>query len=243
MYLKYGNYQHASGEAAVAISKTAVFTEAGIARGIRERWTINGRLHAADQASLSAALDALQAAYRLQAQDVGFYFDSGQPSNHVIRSAQTNGGVRVVGPPSFPEGQGAEYSTFRSYIITLEAEWLQFDAGLLAWNETLDFTGGGPQFVFLEPITGLPQKQLLKQCTTFKVTQSGEATGYLGYPTAAPPLWPDAEHIDKRRLDYELPKRKGPPGSPTYTEYRITWNYSFEDAGPLVGTPTPWPIQ
>ncbi len=242
MYLKYGNYQHAANEVSVVISKEGLFTEANIPRGVRERWNIQGRLQAGDQASLTAAIGALTAAYSVQAQDVGFFLDNGTPTSHAIASAATNGGVRIVVPPSFPEGKGAEYSTFRTYTVALEAELLDLSASLMSWTEVLSFQGGGPQFAFLEPINGIPQKQLLKQAMTFHVTQSGQAVGQFGYPTPAPPIWPDAEHVNRRDVRMELPKRKGPPGNPTYTEFKITWSYSFEDAGPLVGLPTAWPI-
>jgi len=241
MYLKYGNYQHAANEASVVISKQQVFSEAGIVRGLRERWDIQGMLQAADQAALTAAIDALTAAYAIQAQDVGFYLDNGQPTSHRITSAATNGGVRVIAPPSFPRGQGAEYSTFRNYTIALEAEWLDPQATLLAWQETIRFQGGGPRFAYLEPINGQPVKQLLKQATTFKATQSGDAVGYAAYPVPALPIWPDAEHTDRREIRYELPRRMGPPGNPTYTQFKVSWSYSFEDSGPLVGLPTAWP--
>jgi len=242
MYLKYGNYQHAANEVSVVISKQGLFTEAGIGRGVRERWNIQGRLQAADQTSLTTAIEVLAAAYGLPAQDVGFYLDDGQPTSHVISSAATNGGVRVVVPPSFPEGKGAEYSTFRNYTIALEAELLDPRAALLSWSEVLSFKGGGPQFAFLQPINGLAQKQLLKQATTFHATQSGHAVGYLGYPLPAAPIWPEAEHVDQREVRYELPQRMGPPGSATYTQFKVSWSYSFEDAGALVGSPTAWPI-
>jgi hypothetical protein len=34
----------------------------------------------------------------------------------------------------------------------------------------------------------------------------------------------------------------GPPGQATYTQFKVAWSYQFEDAGPLVGLPTAWPI-
>ena len=242
MYLKYGNYQHAANEASVVISKQQVFSEAGIVRGLSERWDIQGMLQAADQTALTVAIDELCAAYAIAAQDVGFYFDNGQPTSHRITSADTNGGVRVIVPPSFPQGKGAEYSTYRNYAIALEAEWLDPNASLLSWQETIRFQGGGPQFAHLEPINGQPVKQLLKQATTFHASQTGEAVGYLGYPVPALPIWPAAEHIDRREIRYELPRRMGPPGSARYTQYKVSWSYSFEDGGPLLGLPTAWPI-
>lgn len=242
MYLKYGNYQHAANEASVVITKQALFSEAGLPRGTLERWSIQGQLHAADGAGLTVAIGSLQAAYAIQGQDVGFYFDDGQPTSHRIQSAATNGGVRVAAPPSFPQGRGAEYTTFRNYTITLEAEWLDAQASLLSWHEVLQFRGGGPQFGFLEPINGLPVKQLLKQATTYQVTQSGAAVGYLAYPVPAGPLWPQAEQLERREVRYETPRRLGPPGNPTFSHYRVSWSYSFADAGPLFGLPSSWPL-
>ena len=242
MYLKYGTYRHADNEVSVVISKEGLFTQAGILRGTRERWTIQGRLQAADQASLTTAIDALAAAYSVQAQNLGFFLDDDSPTSHAILNAATNGGVRVVAPPSFPEGKGAEYTTFRNYSIVLEAELLDRSATILRWHETLGFQGGGPQFAYLEPIDGAPQKQLLKQATTYRATQSGEAVGQFGYPVPASPLWPDAEHVGQRQISYDLPQRMGPAGAPIYTRFKVSWSYSFENAGPLVGLPTAWPI-
>lgn len=242
MYLKYGDYQHASGEVSVVISKQGMFSDAGLPRGVRERWDIQGQLQAASPAALTAAIDALSAAYAVQGQDAGFYFDDGTPSSHRIDNASANGGVRVVVPPSFPQGKGAEYSTYRNYTLSLEAELLDPEATILTWHERLNFVGGGPQFAFLQPINGLPVKQLLRQATPYRATQSGEAIGYQAYPAPAAPLWPDAEHLDQRELHYELPKRMGLAANATYTEYKVSWSYHFEAATPLLGLPTSWPV-
>jgi len=241
MYLKYGSYQHAANEASVVISKEGLFSESGAPRGVRERWQIQGRLQAANQASLTAAIEALTNAYAQPAQDVGFYLDDGQPTSHVLISAATQGGVRIVVPPSFPEGKGAEYSTFRSYVIVLEAETLDSSVGLLQWIEVIQMRGGGPRFGYLQPVNGLPQKQLLQEATTYRATQSGQAVGQFAYPDPAAPLWPLAEHVDQREIRRELPKRSGLPGNAVYSQYKISWSYSFEDVAPLTGVPTAWP--
>ena len=57
MYLKYGDYQHASGEVSVVINKQGIFADAGILRGVRERWDLQGRLQAESPAALSTALE------------------------------------------------------------------------------------------------------------------------------------------------------------------------------------------
>ncbi len=80
MYLKYGDYQHASGEASVVISKQGMFTDAGITRGVRERWDIQGRLQAADPGGID---DRASTHWRrptpCRRRTSGFYFDNDQP--------------------------------------------------------------------------------------------------------------------------------------------------------------------
>ena len=61
-------------------------------------------------------------------------------------------------------------------------EFLDSAIGLVSWTESLALTGGGPQFGYLLTLNGPPQKQLLRQQTTFKATQQGEAVGLTDYP-------------------------------------------------------------
>jgi len=241
VYLKYGSHAHASGECSVAIAKHGLFARSGIRRAVLVRWDIQGRLQAADASSLTGAINALEAAYQVPGQDIGLYFDDGTPTSHRIASAQTSGGVRIVVAPSFPQGRGAEYSTFRSYVLSIEAELPDTETSIIAWNEVLNFNGGGAQFGFFEPINGLPQKQLLRQATTFKVTQQGSALGNGSYPVPAVPIWPTAEHLHLRKITYELPSRKGSAGQYIDTEFPVSWSYVFESELPLTGAPTAWP--
>ncbi len=144
--------------------------------------------------------------------------------------------------PVFPKGKGAEYSTFRNYTIVLEAERLDAGATVVGWHEVLSFQGGGALVAFLEPINGQPQKQLLKQATTYRASQSGEAVGRTSYPAPAVPMWPGSELARPARDSLRAAAARGPPGSPFYTQFKVSWNYRFEDAGPLVGLPTAWPV-
>ena len=236
MYLKYGSYQHAANECAVVISREGIFSADGVPMGYRERWDIQGRLQADSQAAVTAAIGALQSAYAAHGQDLGLYLDNGAITSHHLASAATAGGTQVVVPPSFPEGKGAEYSTFRNYAVAVEGVVVDTAHPILSWVEALNFTGGGPEFGFLETLNGVPQKQLLKQATTFKATQQGQAVGHGSYPFIPAPLWPNAEHVHLRDIYYQTPVRKGLSG--LVTEFPVRWSYAFESELPLVGSPT-----
>ena len=232
MFLRYGTYSHVAGECTLSsIEYSALITENLQVYGTVERWTIDGRLQIADQgtaaanqAAMTVAINALKTAYGTNRKDIGFYDDSGNLTAHSIKSSSATGGVLIVGF-SFPEGGGAEYSTFRTYQIIVEAQFgYQIPGGgqkLTAWSETVTLMGGGPKVVFLACLTGPPQKQLAHQATTRKATQSGRATAVLQYPTPPSPLWSADELIDVREITYELP--------PDSTQQRTTtWNYQFE---------------
>jgi hypothetical protein len=135
----------------------------------------------------------------------------------------------------FPRGDGAEYSTFRTYRITLEADFPDTAGNLLEYAEALDFEGtGGPRRVFLEVLEGLPQEQIGTERTTTRATQHGRAVGYGTYPVPPPPVWPAAELPHRRRISLRTPERVGNQ----FARYPVEWHYAFEAVVPLVGTPS-----
>jgi hypothetical protein len=235
MFLKYGTYTHARNEPAVQIGKRALFSPRGFRQTIRETWRIVGVLHAADQPGLTAAIAALRSAYNVNGQNLGLYLDDGTtPTDHVLVSGATLGGTRVTAL-DFPVGAGAEYSTFRSYSITVEADVPDTTNNLLDFSETVSFEGtGGPRIVFLDTLAGLPQPQIARQCTTYRARQEGRAIGQTTYPPVPPPIWPGAELGDQRRLTLRSPKRT----AASLTEFAAEWTYVFESVTPLSGGPT-----
>jgi len=237
MFLQYGSYIHDTNEAAVTISRVAQFTDGGLPQGYRETWQIRGILQAATSDLLTVSINRLKLAYLIQDRNLGLFFDNGAPTSHGMLSAQTIGGVRVIEGPSFPVGEGAEYSTFRSYEITVEAEFRTLLVGLLAWTESIVFGGGGPRFILQQPLQGMPVRQRVAEATPYTAQQSGAAVGNSSYPVPSAPLWPADEHRDQRRIELGQPRRHGN----RYSEYPISWSYSFEAAAPLIGLPRTWP--
>ena len=229
MILAYGSYRHALAETAVAIARETTFSPTRVPLTTRETWRIEGILQAASSAELTAAIDALTKAYARQGQDATLYLPDGiTPSAHRLLSRDTLGGVRVVRPPSFPEGRGPEYSTFRSYAIELQADFAaaESDDAVLISEEVLNFSGGGPRWVYLPTLTGLPIKQIVQQATPIRVTQTGRAVGFARYPEPAEPLWPEAWHQETSTIARHLPRRNGT--QMTETEFEVQWNYQFE---------------
>ncbi|HEY2250716.1 MAG TPA: hypothetical protein VGH74_06630 [Planctomycetaceae bacterium] len=235
MFLRYGAYTHANNEPAVQIGKQAVFSRRGYRRAVRETWRIVGVLHAADQPGLTSAIAALRSAYNVNGLDLGLYLDDGvTPTDHVLISTAALGGTRVTAL-EFPSGTGAEYSTYRSYSISVEADFPDTSNNLLDFSETLSFEGsGGPRMVFLDTLAGLPQQQIARQRTTYRARQEGRAVGLATYPAVAPPIWPAAELQDQRRLILRAPRRV----AGNLTDFVAEWTYMFESVSPLAGGPT-----
>jgi hypothetical protein len=217
----------------------SLVSENGVVYAIRERWDIQGMLQisdqgtaAANQAAMTTEIDALEAAYAENDKDIGFYDDSDNLTSHFIDSSATRTGVRVIQPPSFPVGGGAEYSTFRTYQFQVEADHPFSGPALISWTEAVSFEGtGGPVWGFLQPINGFAQQQLFSERSTQLGYQRGRAVGNGVYPAVPGPMWPTAEHEEVRSIAYEVP----PDNSKRRT---VTWLYTFEAIGSLVGRPT-----
>ena len=246
MYIQYGNYQHAPGEGALSILQRTEYSTSGMVAGTRVRLELRGRLQIEDQgsddanqAAMTEALAALELAYSVNGQDFGLYQDDGSPTEHVLRSAATVGGVKITQPVSYPVGRGAEYSTFRNYELAVEGFVPSLFATILDWRETVQWSGGGPQFVILQTLTGPPQKQLTSEQSVCRATQTGSAVGAFSYVAPSAPLWPDALVPEASSVSQVGPDREGPFGIPFF-RYRTNWTYSFADPSPLVGAPNFW---
>lgn len=238
MIFKYGKFAHADNEVELTIHKRPVYSARGFRRGTRELWHVDGILHAADRAELTSKIDALLAAYREDGRDAGLFLEDGSSTtSHLLDSSKALGGVKVLRGPDFPEGSGAEYSTFRTYSITLEATFPSLSLDLLSFRETIRFAGtGGPRYVFVETLNGLPRRQQAARFTTQQVVQSGTAVGYLTWPQPPSPIWPVAELQDRRRVA-RLAPRGNPGGKGGLSEFPVSWQYRFESAVPLSGNP------
>ena len=235
MIFKYGSYAHSANEVSLTVSKQAEFSDLGYRRGTRETWTIAGVLQGGSQTEITSAIAALQTAYGTNGLNAGLYLDDGMTvTAHFLDSSATRGGVNVKSV-SFPQGKGAEYSTFRTYQVVLEALFPEEESVYLSWTESISTTGtGGPKFILVPLISGAAQKQIVQQNTVVKVSQRGSATGVANWPSPAAPLFPDYEKVEQRSISRDTPRmhRTNNEG------YRVSWSYAFEDGAWFSANPT-----
>ena len=246
MIVKYGTFTHKLDEVALSINRSTTLNKANAIAFVTETWDLSGFLTADTQLLLNTEITNLETAYESGGKDLILFFDDGSTkSAHEMISSESIGGLRILAGPGFPEGRGAEYTTFRRFTIQVAADFLpsgSFRSNFLDFQEQLSFTGGGPRFVMLQAINGLPQRQLVAQATPFRLIQSGSQIGQLRRFPPNPPLFPQDEHIDQRQINQSGPRRNGTGANLVFTEFTTTWQYNFESIGPFKAFPTPWLI-
>lgn len=237
MYLRYGNYQTADSEVSVTILREAQVNEAGQPYALRHTWDITGIIFGDDTAAVVANLLALERAFAFWGNDLAL-IDSNGTICHAMPSGGSLTGVRITKPPSYPNGDGAELSTFRTYSITATCDYPYGPVTnpLKSFTETLAFSGGGPRRIVVECAFGPPQPQIVNQFTAFRATQTGAAVGMYGYPPIPPPIFPAAlvENGSPSFTGGQL--RNG-----VYVDFGVQWAYRFESPTPLIGLPNQWP--
>jgi hypothetical protein len=233
MYVKWGDYQHAAGEAEFIYGWQSIFSEDNVLRGELHRVELNGRLQGTDTADLLVKMAALEAAYRLHGKDIGLYYDDNS-IHQILRSADTIGGTRSMGV-RYPTGRGAEAGNYRSYELVVEGTKQAGASGILTWQETLSPSGGGPLYGWLTCQTGPPYQDIIAQQTPYEMIQSGSATGLGSYPDAPGPIWPGLIDGIASPPVRGTPQRRGQEGGTQFTEYPIAWSYRFKSATPFSG--------
>lgn len=234
MIWKTSNYTHENNEIQIrSIQRQAYYSDRGNLAGIRHTYQLRGVLQAASQAALTTALRALESAYESGPGNCGMYLDDGTTvTAHYLDNRTAAGGVKCLGIV-YPEGPG-EYTTYRTYEITLEADYQEADNALRDFSENVTFEGsGGPRKVTIETLDGYVVEQIVSQRTPYRAIQSGSSMYYGAYPSAPAPIWPSAEMVDQRRITPISPQIEGR----NRTVYGIQWQYVFQSATPLAGQP------
>jgi len=236
MYLKYGPYTHANNEVAYTITSQARKTQAGTYYANLVRWNCRGALlNLPNQGAISAAIDGLIAAYSTDGYDLVHYLDDGvTPTAHSLISANCIGGTRVVEAPSFPDN-GGEYQVGygRSYTFAIEGEVALTGSDVVtSFEESLDFEGtGGPVVVWIPVAQGPWVQQTTSQQSTYRAVQKGQAVALYNSASPPPPIWPENEIQQQRKISYGSAKRYG------LYDWPVSWSYTFESSGGLNGQP------
>lgn len=240
MQLFYGSYGFTANSNEIRTRRDFVYNQGGQAVAQKIAWDVGGFLYSAtaSQAAITAAMLALETALTRPFQNLIFYHDDGTtPSATLLLNRGSSTGVRITAGPHYDRTHGSEYSLERHFTFTAEAEYPLPQAlkYLMDFHEQVSFSGGGPVRVARRALNGPAQIQMPYKQTEFRAVQSGTSVGYLAYPNAPAPLWPNAlEHAPD--TVQRSPKRMGLK----YQEFPIEWKFSFVSAKPLYGIPTRW---
>jgi hypothetical protein len=239
--LVVGNYTHAQNEAVVSISREIVRSPRNIGLRWRETWNISGRLQAtvgvtdgAAQTWLTGQIIGMQESY-VDGVNAVLYDNAGGMTAHALISGDSFDGVRVTQAPSFPDGDGAEYSRWRSYTAQLQAEFplAGVNPTLLEFRETLTFNGGGfPIKRAVTPPAGEVIIVTVSERSPYFATQSGRLLATIQDHPVPQPIWPD-------QMTGEGGTTKASPevSGVRAVSFERTWSYEFVSDKPLTGIP------
>lgn len=236
MFLRYWSRVSADGECALSITKQAMLTPAGRRYGERHTWVIDGQLQADTPVLIAVAVRNLEATFARDYGDAELLISAGV-AMHRLPNAGSTTGVRVVQPPHYPQGTGAEGTTFRNYRVVLEAEYLtDTPPQMKVFSERLSQDGGLPLYADVVLTEGLPRTHLLATHTPYRYVQSGQAVGFLAYPPVPPPVFGRGPQLRGQRVEYGSPI----PQNGGFTDWAVSWAYEFSSPVPLTGLPFVW---
>lgn len=205
------------------------------------RWDVSGDFPVSSQLDATQKMSLLENVLSRPNEDLTFYNDSGGIAARLPNLGSITG-TRFFGP-TWPDSMGPMWATLQRFQFYAEAEYPYPAAvnALLWFSETLDFVGGGPIRKHRLALNTPPQRQLVYLYSIYQVTQHGEASGYAGYPTPPAPIFPDAL-MRNPNFTRTGPERVGNLSQALagHQGYKISWNYYFESATPLVGVPNLW---
>lgn len=233
--LTYGNHTHDPDEVVIrSIDKSRIFGPRGTAIEYVESWTLEGILQAANPAALTLKMNALENAYNDSGKNLIFSID-GARTQHVLLGSTGLGGPMVV-RLTWTNQFDSEYTTYRSYEISIECRIPRVEDELMEFRESLVSSGGLPEFRIHTLRNGPPIVQMVSPRTPYRAVQSGTAVGYSRYPAASPSLFGNSS---PPLVDREIGKDTPEVFRGKRTNYPIKWSYQFLSTGPLFSTPAP----
>lgn len=235
MYFTYFGFTSQLGECSVTISKTAQETAGGRKYAEHHTWVVDGFLTADTIADVAIACNARIALFSTWFGDAALV-SSGGVVLHTLPNGSSYTGVRVTQPCSFPQGTGAEGTTFRTWRAVLEASYLTDRPPLYtSFTESLTLRGGGPRLIASDLVVGSARVHVVHERTAYRAVQSGQAVGFLAYPPVPLPIFGIPSN-DGGQVEYGHPR----PMAGKLVDWPVSWSYEFVSGTPLVGRPNLW---
>lgn len=241
MFVQIGNYRHGINEAGLSISHQVRETAAGLPYLVDVQWGVEGKLRnrSGNPRLLDREMERLEQAYSQRGMDISLLHNDGRRSHHTMRNSDTIGGIRATFL-AYPTTRGAEYCTYRSYQVTLNAVMRVANAPLyIAFEEQINISGGGARYGVKEVNEGPGTRQRLRTHAKCVATQSGRITMLGRYPEAPPPIWPYASDSDYPDVSKMPPVVRGraTDGTLSIAECTIQYTYTYSWPYRLFGTP------
>lgn len=207
MLFKYGSYSHQQNSVALRITLISTFDRFRRRMGATQRWDLVGVVRGTSQSDLTTKLGALETAYDSDYQDWTLCLDDGStPSVHVVTSAGTFGGTKVLSGVNYLNGPWSgrpEYANQRTFTVSLGME-TRVGTGYYSWKEKLTIRGtGGPRWRFSPSIDAVPLAQTLQLYTSFHLIQEGTLLAREDWYAPQTPVEPSWEHQELREVSYE----------------------------------------
>jgi hypothetical protein len=167
-------------------------------------------------------------------QSVWLAKEDGTTSAQFLTPVGSSTGVQLVSGPNYSNERGAVHGTFVLWTATFRATYpisQEFNPNegtpYVTFRETVSRSGGRPRFVAMEALNADPQIQMTSLRIPTTITQSGQATGYRGYPPFPNMLYPQAPavEVDTGRTG---PEQKGLE----LVNFGISWTYKFTFSTP-----------
>jgi len=247
MQLIYGGYSHVVNSVGFRHYKRTIHDRFHRGIGNVQTWHIAGTLQASTQAALTVLIDALEAAYGTDNQDLTFKDNTPANTSHVIDSSATFSGTNVA-HLGYPKGgwdmqteYGSGSANKRTFEIIVTADTRIGSASTLyAFREKVTRIGtGGPLNKYMGSLTGVPVLQTLRLRTPVRYIQEGYVIGrgqYLIPPPALTAL--GIERGELRMLQNVSPEEIRNNGTAQKSElFRTNYRYVLENT--FVGAPMP----
>jgi len=234
----HGGYDFPAGSVGVlSDSKIRIRSPRNHAYLMRRTMVLEGELKGTSQADIRQKLEYMSQFFQIDGNNSGLYHDDGSPSVHLLTNVGSLSGVRLLQAPSFNRSDPAEYTTYRSFTFTVQADYpILFADTIFDWSETVRYRGNcGPRKQQIELDTGAPDEQIVSQQTVQYIIQSGRAVGTIGYPDPPDPLYSELlqDPDEGKGFDDPIPQGSG------FTLYPRRWQYIMASNIPRDGRPVP----
>ena len=245
MFFQIGSQKLRFGSTEVQISRKTLRSGADTPYGEQIDWRIKHWIvsqvkgTSAAVADIKAQTAAVEAILMQENQSLRLVGPDGTTdTHHVIDNSQTEGGVSIIQRPTYQDAKGAQGVTHRTLTMAYRAVIYDDPASLeygdrLVMTEQMQWEPGGSLDGHITTLRGPAVKQRRYAMQPDKVRQVGSATGLRDYPTPALPRWPASRTHQKPRII----KHPVIPKGDSYSIYRISWTWEFEDAYVLAGRP------